>query len=350
LSDLGTGLAASDGPLVPAHDLLLLDLDGVVYLGDEPVAGAAQALSEARSRGAGLHFVTNNAARRADTVAQRLRGFGVAAEAAEVTTSAQGAGALLAQRWPAGSVVLVVGSDALAAEVADAGLSPTRSADDKPVAVVQGYSREVGWVQLAEAMVAIRSGATWVATNLDSTLPSPRGPLPGNGSIVAAVATATGRRPDIVVGKPEPELFSQAASRRQANRPLVVGDRLDTDIEGAVRAGMPSLLVLTGVTTPAELLAAPPEMRPSYVAADLHGLLGPHPAPEVQRSGLDLRVVCGGWIVDCQGGTARLGGGGDHVAALRALCGLWWLAGPPDRLVPADPAGDAALEFLQLPG
>lgn len=326
--------AASAQPLVPQHDLVLLDLDGVVYVGDAAVPGAAAALDGVRAAGAGVHFVTNNASRRADTVAARLRGFGVAATENEVITSAQGSAALLARELPAGATVLIVGSEALASEIADAGLRPTWSADDKPVAVVQGYGRDVGWAQLAEATVAIRRGARWVATNPDRTLPSARGPLPGNGAIVAAVAAALGRTPDVVVGKPEPALFRQAADGRRAGRPLVVGDRLDTDIEGAVRAGMPSMLVLTGVTTPADLLAAPPQLRPSYVAEDLFGLLRPH--PEVRRENGGAR--CGGWLASTAGGQIRLAGSGDRVDALRAACALAWSADGTSELEPASAA------------
>src|SRR6185437_16970094 len=173
--------------------------------------------------------------------------------------------AVLAERLPAGSAVLVVGAQALADEIADVGLRPVRSAADNPAAVVQGFGPTVGWKHLAEASVAIRAGATWVATNTDRTLPSPRGPLPGNGSLVAALATALGRQPDVVVGKPEPTLFEQIARGRGARRPLVVGDRIDTDIEGANRAGMDSLLVLTGVTQEGELATAPDSQRPTYL-------------------------------------------------------------------------------------
>jgi glycerol-1-phosphatase len=325
---------ASAEPLVPRHDLVLLDLDGVVYVGDAAVPGAAEALGAVRAAGTGVHFVTNNASRRADTVAARLRGFGVEAGEDEVITSAQGSAALLARELPAGSLVLIVGTDALAEEVAEVGLRPTRSADDKPVAVVQGYGPDVGWTQLSEATVAVRRGARWVATNTDLTLPSARGPLPGNGAVVGVVATALGRRPDVVVGKPEPALFRQAAGSRQAERPLVVGDRLDTDIEGAVRAGMPSLLVLTGVTTPAEVVAAPPELRPSYLAEDLFGLLAPHPA--VQR--VDGGVRCGDWLATNADGMIRLTGNGDRVDALRAACALAWSAGGATELEPASAA------------
>jgi HAD superfamily hydrolase (TIGR01450 family) len=258
--------------LVDGYDLVILDLDGVIYLGDQPVAGAPEALVTLRERGIPLAYATNNASRRAVDVAALLRSLGVAAEPAEVTTSAQASAAVLAERLPAGSPVLVVGARALGDEIADVGLRPVWLAADKPVAVVQGYGPQVGWEQLAEASVAIRAGASWVATNTDRTLPSPRGPLPGNGSLVAALATALDRQPDIVVGKPEPTLFRQIARARHADHPLVVGDRIDTDIEGANRAGMDSLLVLTGVSQLADLAHAPAAQRPTYVATDLNGL------------------------------------------------------------------------------
>jgi hypothetical protein len=148
-----------------------------------------------------------------------------------------------------------------------------QTAEDRPVAVVQGYGPEVGWAMLAEACVAIRAGARWIATNVDATMPSPRGPVPGNGSLVAALRTAlSGQEPDTVVGKPGPALLTTTAGLRGAHQVLVVGDRLDTDVEGAIWAGMDSLLVLTGVTTPADLLAAPAHRRPTHVAADCRAL------------------------------------------------------------------------------
>jgi glycerol 3-phosphatase-2 len=258
--------------LVDGYDLIVFDLDGVVVLGDRPVPGAPEVLARLRARDVPRAFATNNASRRATDVAALLTSVGVPAEAGEVTTSAQASAAVLAERLPAGAAVLVVGAPALRAEVADVGLSPVDRAEDKPAAVVQGYGPKVGWEQLAEASVAIRGGAEWVATNTDRTLPSPRGPLPGNGSLVAALATALGRQPDVVVGKPEPTLFQQIARARGASRPLVVGDRIDTDIEGARRAGMDSLLVLTGVSQEADLATAPAGQRPTYLAAGLTGL------------------------------------------------------------------------------
>ena len=259
--------------LVDGYDLVILDLDGVVYLDTEPVPGAVDTVNRLHEIGKPLAYATNNAARRPEEVAAHLVQLGIPATADEIVTSPQAAAALLAERLPAGSAVLVVGTDALAAEVAGAGLKPVSSADDRPAAVVQGYGPRVGWPDLAEACVAVRGGALWVATNADRTLPSPRGPLPGNGALVAALATALGRGPDEVVGKPAPALFQRAAQRAGARRPLVVGDRLDTDIDGARRAGMDSMLVLTGVSTRADLDAAPPDRRPTYVAPDLSALL-----------------------------------------------------------------------------
>jgi len=247
----------------------------VIYLGTQPVPGAADAVRRLRERGMPVAFVTNNASRRADDVARLLADVGVPADPSEVTTSAQAAAAVLARRCVPDAAVLVVGAPALAEEVAAVGLRPVEQAGDRPAAVVQGYGPAVGWPQLAEASVAVRGGAWWVATNTDRTLPSPRGPLPGNGALVAALSTALGRGPDLVVGKPAPTLLEQAARRHGARRPLMVGDRLDTDIEGAHRAGMDSLLVLTGVSHRDDLAGAPAEQRPTYVGDDLSALLKP---------------------------------------------------------------------------
>jgi ribonucleotide monophosphatase NagD (HAD superfamily) len=201
-------------------------------------------------------------------------------------TSAIAAAVHLATRHPAGSRVLVVGGAGVREALAATGLTPVDRAEDGPVAVAQGFSPEVGWPMLAEASIAIRAGAEWVATNADSTLPSPRGPLPGNGSLVAALVSATGRQPH-VVGKPQPELFTAALAVTGGTRALVIGDRLDTDIAGATAASLPSLLVLSGVSSPADLLAAPVDQRPTYIARDL-GAIGDSAA-----DGLDgLRALC----------------------------------------------------------
>jgi HAD superfamily hydrolase (TIGR01450 family) len=329
----------SDG-LVDGHDLVIFDLDGVIYLIDKPIDGAAEAVERLRSAGTAVAYATNNASRRAADVAALLTGMGVPAAPDEVLTSAGAAAAVLAERLPAGSAVLVVGAEALRAEVRDAGLRPVDTLEDKPAAVVQGYGPDVGWRILAEAALSVRAGATWIATNTDRTLPSPRGPLPGNGSLVAVLRTALDREPDLVVGKPEPALFTTAASLTKAKRPLAVGDRLDTDIQGAVGAGMPSLLVLTGVSGPAELLAAPAERRPTYVAADLSGLFRPAADAVVPAPAGELD----GWRLDRKDASATLSGSGDPVAALRLLCGATWDGVPLEALHPASPEAKALFE------
>ncbi|GGK36897.1 acid sugar phosphatase [Pilimelia terevasa] len=265
--------------LVDGYDLVIFDLDGVVIEGAAAVPGAPAALGRLRAAGRAVAFATNNASRRPADVAALLTGLGVAAAAAEVQTSARAAAQRLAADLPAAAPVLAVGAPGLRAELADAGLTVVAGAADGPVAVVQGYGPQVGWADLAEACVAVRAGARWVATNTDRTLPSERGPLPGNGALVAALATALGRQPDLVVGKPAPELFQAAARRAGARRALVVGDRLDTDIAGAVRAGMDSLLVLTGVSTRREAAQAQPACRPTFVAPDLDALFDAPPVP-----------------------------------------------------------------------
>ena len=300
----------------------MLDLDGVLYLGTDPVAHAADGVAALRQAGMRAAFVTNNSSRRAAGVAGQLTGLGIPATADDVVTSGQAVGRLLAARLAPGSTVLVVGTDDLAAEVAGVGMVPVRSVAEAggPVAaVVQGLATTTGWSDLAEACIALRAGALWIAGNTDSTYPSPRGPLPGNGAMVAALATATGQQP-IVVGKPEPELHRASVERVGATRPLVVGDRLDTDVLGAVRAGADSLLVLTGVTDLAQLLAAGPGTRPTYVGADLRALS--HPQRPVVVHG--DRAVCGSGRATVEQGAVRPGG--DSVDDLRAACALAWRA------------------------
>ena len=280
-------LGACAEPLCTAYDAALLDLDGVVYRGPDPVPGAAAAVAAARAAGMRMAFVTNNASRTPAAVAAHLGAVGVEARADEVVTAAQAAATLLGTLVPAGSRVLVTGGEGLRAAVTEAGFEPVPTADDGPAAVVQGYAPGLAYADLAEAALAVRAGAVWVASNLDATIPTARGLLPGNGALVALVAHATGRRPDAAAGKPERALHDEAVRRTGAVRPLVVGDRLDTDVEGANRAGCDSLLVLTGVTTEADLLAAPPERRPTYLGLDLGALLVAHPAEGGVRDGLD---------------------------------------------------------------
>ncbi|MHB2024933.1 MAG: HAD-IIA family hydrolase, partial [Mycobacteriales bacterium] len=166
-------------PLLEAYDAALVDLDGVLYLDDDAVPGAPQTVEAARARGLRFAFVTNNASRTPEAVAARLRGFGVAATSEDVVTSAQAVGTLLRERLPAGAPVLVVGGEGLRAEVRAAGMRQVDGAAEQPVAVAQGFAVDVSWRELAEAAVAVRAGAVWIAANTDLTLPSSRGQLPG---------------------------------------------------------------------------------------------------------------------------------------------------------------------------
>ncbi len=318
----------NERPLSESYDVALLDLDGVVYVGGAAVGGAIEALAEARRWGMRLAFVTNNASRTPSAIAAQLNRLGVPAEAAEVVTSAQAAARLLAERLPAGAPVLVVGGMGLRVAVRERGLRPVSTALDRPAAVVQGYGPDVGYPLLAEGGLAVRAGAWFVATNGDLTLPTARGLQPGNGSLVQVIATATGQHP-VVAGKPEPPLHAEAVERSGARRPLVVGDRLDTDIEGAVRVGADSLLVLTGVSQPADAVLAPAHRRPSYLADDLSGLLEPQPAVTSDGAG---KFHCGGWtarLTDGAGGADGLDidGSGAAIDGLRALCAAAWSAG-----------------------
>ncbi len=334
-------------PLAEAYDVALLDLDGVVYLGGAAIPGAADALGQATGRGMRLAFVTNNASRSPSAIAAQLTGLGVPATASDVVTSAQAAARLLAGRLPAGSAVLVVGGIGLRLALRERGLRPVSAAAECPVAVVQGYSADISYPLLAEAAIAVRNGAWFVASNADVTLPTPRGPQPGNGALVQVIVTATGQQP-VVAGKPEPPLHAESIARTGAKHPLVVGDRLDTDIKGAVRGGADSMLVLTGVSRPVDAVLAAPDQRPTYLAEDLTGLLQAHPPVTAD----DGAFSCGGWTARLtashgqQPGRSQpdssqpdssqpksgqpgldLAGGGAAIDGLRALCAAAWSAG-----------------------
>jgi glycerol-1-phosphatase len=233
------------GSLTDEHDCLLLDLDGTVYRGSTAINGAVDLLGQINSR---TMFLTNNASRSGDEVAEHMRVMGFAVDPVDVITSARTAARLLGNELPRGSKVLVIGTDAVAAALTDVDLEPVHSQDDSPVAVVQGHSAGTDWSRLAEGALAIRDGAMWVACNADATFPTERGLVPGNGSMVAALRTATGSEP-LIVGKPAPHMVREALSRGCFESPLVIGDRLETDIAGATAAGLPSMLTLSGVSS-----------------------------------------------------------------------------------------------------
>ncbi|QXE37563.1 HAD hydrolase-like protein [Streptomyces sp. GMY02] len=306
--------------LYEAYDTALLDLDGVVYAGGEAIAHAAESLRTARDGGMHLAYVTNNALRTPETVAAHLTELGAPAAPADVITSAQAVSRLIAEQLPAGSRVLVIGGEGLRVALRERGLVPVESADDDPAAVAQGYGGpELPWGRFAEACYAINRGLPWFASNTDLTIPSARGIAPGNGAAVEVVRIATGAEPQ-VAGKPLPPMHRETILRTGARRALVVGDRLDTDIEGAFNGDVDSLLVLTGVTDAALLLAAVPRHRPTYVDADLRGLLTGQPEVAVTGDGFG----CGGWTASAGGQTLVLEGEGSALDGLRALCAAAW--------------------------
>jgi glycerol-1-phosphatase len=263
------------GALVSRYTAVVCDLDGVVYRGPTAVPHAVEVLG---ALAAPVLYATNNASRSPADVAAHLRDLGLECTPDAVATSSQAGAWLLTDRLVAGSPVLAVGGAGVVTALREAGLRPVLPGDaahERVDAVLQGYGPAVTASDLAEAAYAVEGGATWVATNTDGTLPTDRGVAPGNGSLVAAVERAVGHPPHLVAGKPAPPLYLLCAQRLDlpVHRVLAVGDRLDTDIEGAVAARMDSLLVLTGVDDLHACLDAPPHRRPTWVAPDLRALL-----------------------------------------------------------------------------
>ncbi|MFT3798705.1 HAD-IIA family hydrolase [Microbacterium sp.] len=325
-------------------DVVLADLDGVVYAGPGALPYAVESLNRA-GESRRLGYITNNASRRDAAVAEHLRELGlIATRPDDIVTSPQAAMRLLRARVAAPATILVVGGDGLVHELEKAGYTVTRSADDAPAAVLQGFAPEVGWAQLAEAAYALATpedegGIPWIATNTDWTIPQARGIAPGNGTLVSAVHTAIGRLA-VVAGKPERPIFDEAVARFEARHPLFIGDRLDTDIAGAQAAGIDSVLVLTGIDRPKHLLAAPPNSRPTFILGDLRELHEEYPD-----------TVVAGDVTSVRDAAVRIDGPDIHIVSagtrpidlVRAGCAAIWATGRaiygfrvPERLY-ADP-------------
>lgn len=281
------GLVGLDNPIAEYFDLALIDLDGVAYRGHRPIPKAAEGIASLRTSGSRTVFVTNNASRLPQDVAAQLTGLDIPTAPHEVLTAAQACARYLGEFIEPGARVLVVGAEGLRVAVAEAGYEIVASADDSPVAVAQGFGPELGWKDLAEAAYAVAGGARHVASNLDLSLPTARGFAPGNGSLVGAVVAATGIQP-VSAGKPSPAMYDMAVAAAGAQRPLVIGDRLDTDLAGARGGGYVGLHVLTGVSSARDAVLAPATMRPHLIIEDLSGLSAPHPAP--------VRAADGAWI------------------------------------------------------
>ncbi|WP_231367374.1 HAD-IIA family hydrolase [Schaalia sp. ZJ405] len=265
--------------LAEEYDVMLLDLDGTVWAGSQPIDGAHEAIEKARDLGMGTGFITNNAMRTPQMVADKLASMGFEAEADTIMTSAMDVIAIMEEHLEPGAKILVIGGQGVRDALTEAGYVLVASADDEPAAVVQGLDRDVTWGMLTEGALAIERGAQFFATNLDATLPTERGQALGNGSLVRAVQHATRKRP-IAAGKPEPGIYLRGAALVHAEKPLAVGDRLETDIMGAVAAGIPAMHVLTGVHQARDIIVAPRGQRPAYLALNMLGVLQEHPRPK----------------------------------------------------------------------
>jgi len=307
------------GRLTEAFDAILSDLDGVIYRGPTAVDGAPAALRRIARAGVPVVFMTNNAARSSGTIIGELRGLGIPTRRESIVGSVDVAINILRRRVAPAAPVLVVGSASLRARVRAAGFTVASTASEHPAAVIQGLGPQVRWTDLAEAAYAIQRGAFWIATNLDETLPTASGFAPGNGALVAAVKTAAASRPT-VAGKPGPEIFRIAAARVKALRPLVVGDRLDTDIVGGNRAGMATAVVLTGVTSASGLLTAPIAQRPRYILSSF-AEIDAHYLP-VTRDG--NRYRCGASHAHASNGQLHVHGELTAAETIRAACMAWW--------------------------
>ncbi len=313
-------LRGVERPLWSAYDLVMLDLDGVVYVGRAAVPGVADHLARARAAGLHLAFVTNNASRPPESVSDHLVELGIEASVGDVVTSAQAAAHLLASRLEAGAPVFLLGGRGLDEALRAEGLRPVTELADEPVAVVSGYGPDVPWSRLMQGAVLIRDGLPWVASNTDLSIPTSYGIGPGHGVQVRMLEDFSGVAP-VVAGKPERALLDETVRRVGGERPLMVGDRLDTDIEGAHNAGVDSLCVLTGVTGLPELVAAPPRLRPTYLAPGLDALGLPHPVPRT----VDGAELLGGWsaAVDAHGRLEVVGSGAEADWWRVAVTAAW---------------------------
>lgn len=315
--------------LATAYDLLMFDLDGVVYVSGHPVDHAAESIASARRSGAHIAFVTNNASRTSGQVADHLVELGIDASPGDVVTSAQAAARLLSERLGEGARVAVLGAVGLEEALREAGLEPVLVGDDRAVAIVSGYAPEVRWKVIMRAATLIRNGLPWTATNTDLTLPTDDGPAPGHGLLVRLISDFAEVTPQ-VAGKPQRPLLDETRHRVEGERPLMVGDRLDTDISGAQNASVDSLLVMTGVTSLADLAAATPQERPTWIGPDLRSLT----RPGVRAREEGGRWHAGDWSADVTEGRLAVDGSGGADA--------WWTVVAAAAWAHLDRTGSAA--------
>jgi glycerol 3-phosphatase-2 len=269
--------------LADGYEAFILDLDGVVYRGDEPVPGAAEAITALRERGRRIVFLTNNSARTPEMVAEKLARLRISSDPEEVVTSAQAAATLVADTVGLPATAFVIGEEGVRRALTEAGLEVLDGRPDRADVVVVGWDRGADYDKLRRAALLVQRGARLVATNADASYPAPGGELwPGAGALLASVETTTGARAE-VAGKPHRPLFDEAVRRAKTSRALVVGDRIETDVEGAVRSGLDAALVLSGAAGPGDLLDA--GALPVAVLEDLGGVLAERPAARVREAG-----------------------------------------------------------------
>ncbi|KFI47735.1 HAD-IIA family hydrolase [Bifidobacterium biavatii] len=323
-------LKSTDRPIAETYRLALLDLDGVVYRGKNPVEHAAESIRSAGKLGMAIEYTTNNSSRFQRVVADQLRGFDLDVEPHQVITSSVVAARMVARHVPAGSKVLVLGAEHLREEVASQGLTLADGPEDDPVAVIQGWYPQMTWQEMANVSFAVERGAMYLVTNRDLTIPRELGIAPGCGSMIQAVINATGVEPVASAGKPESAMYDEARllAAGDGEEPvakelcLAIGDRLDTDIEAGTRGGYDALAVLTGVTNPRELMLAPAHLRPTYIVKDLRGLLEAQPAATRDNG---RTWTCGDTAatLDETAGTLTVSDATD-INALRAACNAMW--------------------------
>ena len=324
-------LLESGVPLVERHDLFMFDLDGVVYVGPDAVPGVPEHLARMRESGVSTAFVTNNASRPARVVADHLRRLGIECADEDVVNSAQAAATLLRGSHPEGSRVLVLGGEGLVSALLEVGLVPVQDASDPDVVeLLTGFGPDVVWRDIMQAAARVRSGLPWTASNTDRTFPTPAGPLPGHGLLVRMIQEFSGAVPR-VAGKPERPLLDATVARKGGRRPVMVGDRLDTDIEGGARAGVDTILVLTGVSGLEDLVTAAPVRRPSFICPTLADAFLPQPVPGVVGDD----VVLGGWAARVVDGVLEVVGAGRDSD--------WWRVGATAAWRHADATGETAV-------
>ncbi len=316
------------------YDTLLCDLDGVVYEGPRAISSAPETINTLINLGVPVGYVTNNSSRKPETIAEQLLGFGISTAPENIIGSAKTGVEILSTMIPAGSKVLVVGGEGLRSRVTEAGFEIVSSSDEKPIGVIQGFDPSVAWTDLAEASYAIANGAKWVATNQDWTIPREKGIAPGNGTLVAAVHTAVGQLP-VFAGKPEPAIYNTALKHFGSNKALFVGDRIDTDIRGANRAGVDSALVMTGISPRKEALGAKPEDRPKYIIGTMAELLKDYDQPKKTKRGYSCRdaevELLGNKVLVTHGDPKSL-------SALRAACAVIYASDTPIYGLDVEPA------------